>query len=152
VGLFLSYTRPPLVLYGTLWVLLIAYVTIELPAAYQQLQSAFRTVNPELEEASRVLGATRLQALRHVTAPLLRSNVLATWCFIFVSTIRELSAAIMLFTSETKVVSVLIFDLKESGDLGAISVLGLSMLLLTFAVVIGVNRLPGFGGTRLRNT
>jgi len=152
VGLFLSYTRPPLVLYGTLWVLLIAYVTIELPAAYQQLQSAFRAVNPELEEASRILGATRLQALRHVTAPLLRTNVLATWCFIFVSTIRELSAAIMLFTSETKVVSVLIFDLKESGDLGAISVLGLSMLLLTFVVVVGVNRLPGFGGTRLRNT
>ena len=64
VGLFLSYTRPPLVLYGTLWVLLIAYITIELPAAYQQLQAAFRAVNPELEEASRILGATRLQALR----------------------------------------------------------------------------------------
>jgi iron(III) transport system permease protein len=152
VGLFLSYTRPPLVLYGTLWILLIAYITIELPAAYQQMQSAFRSVNPELEEASRILGATRLQALRHITARLLRTNVLATWCFIFVSTIRELSAAIMLFTSETKVVSVLIFDLKESGDLGAISVLGLFLLLVTFAVVIGVNRIPGFGGTRLRNT
>jgi len=50
------------------------------------------------------------------------------------------------------VVSVLIFDLKESGDLGAISVLGLSMLMLTFAVVIAVNRIPGFGGARLRNT
>ncbi len=153
VGLFLSYTRPPLVLYGTLWILLIAYLTIELPAAYQQLQSAFRSVHPELEEASRMLGATRLRALRDVTAPLLRTSVLATWCFIFVSTIRELSAAVMLFTSETKVVSVLIFDLKESGDLGAISVLGLSMLILTFIVVIAVNRIPGFGaGTRLRNT
>lgn len=151
VGLFLSYTRPPLVLYGTLWVLLLAYITIELPAAYQQLQSAFRSVNPELEEASRILGATRLQAQLHVTAPLLRTNVLATWCFIFVATIRELSAAIMLFTSETKVVSVLIFDLKESGDLGAIAVLGLSMLAITFAVVIGVSRIPGFGGSRLRN-
>jgi iron(III) transport system permease protein len=153
VGLFLSYTRPPLVLYGTLWILLIAYVTIELPAAYQQLQSAFRAVHPELEDASRILGATQLQALRHVTAPLLRTSVLATWCFIFVSVIRELSAAIMLFTSETKVVSVLIFDLKESGDLGAISVLGLSMLILTFTVVIFVNRIPGFGANvRLRNT
>src|SRR5215207_440277 len=153
VGLFLSYTRPPFVLYGTLWILLIAYVTIELPAAYQQLQSAFRAVHPELEDASRILGATQLQALRHITAPLLRTSVIATWCFIFVSVIRELSAAIMLFTSETKVVSVLIFDLKESGDLGAIAVLGLSMLILTFAVVIFVNRIPGFGATvRLRNT
>lgn len=153
VGLFLSYTRPPFVLYGTLWILFIAYVTIELPAAYQQLQSAFRAVHPELEDASRILGATQLQALRHVTAPLLRTSVIATWCFIFVSVIRELSAAIMLFTSETKVVSVLIFDLKESGDLGAIAVLGLSMLLITFAVVVFVNRIPAFGGSvRLRNT
>jgi iron(III) transport system permease protein len=153
VGLFLSYTRPPFVLYGTIWVLLLAYLTIELPAAYQQLQSALRAVHPELEDASRILGATRMQALRQITAPLLRTSVIATWCFIFVSVIRELSAAIILFTSETKVVSVLIFDLKESGDLGAIAVLGLLMLLLTFAVVIFVNRIPGFGsGVRLRNT
>ncbi len=152
VGLFLAYTRPPFVLYGTLWVLLIAYITIELPAAYQQLQSAFRAVHPELEDASRILGATRLQSLMHVTAPLLRTSVLATWCFIFVSTIRELSAAIMLFTSETKVISVLIFDLKESGDLGAIAILGLSMLILTFTVIIFVNRIPGFGSTGLRNS
>jgi iron(III) transport system permease protein len=151
VGLFLAYTRPPFVLYGTLWVLLLAYITIELPAAYQQMQSAFRAVHPELEDASRILGATRLRALREITAPLLRTSVIATWCFIFVSVIRELSAAIILFTSETKVVSVLIFDLKESGDLGAIAVLGLLMLLLTFAVVIFVNRIPGFGSTRLRN-
>jgi iron(III) transport system permease protein len=56
----------------------------------------------------------------------------------------------MLFTSETKVISVLIFDLNESGDLGAISVLGLIMLAITFAVVIAVNRIPGFGDA-LRN-
>ncbi len=151
VGLFLSYTRPPFVLYGTLWILLLAYVTIELPAAYQQLQSAFRAVHSELEDASRILGATRLRTLRDVTAPLLRTSVIATWCFIFVSVVRELSAAIILFTSETKVVSVLIFDLKESGELGAISVLGLSMLLLTFAVVILMNRIPGYGTPRMRN-
>ena len=78
--------------------------------------------------------------------------MIATWCFIFVGVMRELSAAIILFTSETKVISVLIFDLKESGDLGAISVLGIAMLLITFAVVIAVNRIPGLGvAQRLRN-
>ena len=123
------------------------------PAAYQQMQSAFRTVHPDLEEASRILGATRLQALGHITAPLLRTSVIATWCFIFVGVIRELSAAIMLFTSQTKVVSVLIFDLNESGDLGAIAVLGIIMLVITFAVVILASRIPGFGGpVRLRAT
>jgi iron(III) transport system permease protein len=152
VGLFLSYTRPPFVLYGTLWILLIAFVTIAMPAAYQQLQSAYRAVHPDLEDACRILGGTRLQALAHITAPLLRTSVIATWCFIFVGVIRELSAAIMLFTSETKVISVLIFDLNESGDLGAISVLGIMMLIVTFAVVILANRIPTFGGRiRLRD-
>lgn len=151
VGLFLAYTRPPLVLYGTLWILLLAYLTIELPAAYQQLQSAFRAVHPELEEASRILGATRLQAMRHVTAPLLRSGVIAAWCFIFIGVMRELSAAILLFTANTKVISVVIYDLNESGDLGAISVLGLSLLTITFAVVVLVNRLPGAGAPRAQS-
>src|SRR5713226_3518190 len=151
VGLFLTYTRPPFVLYGTLWILLIAFVTIALPAAYQQLQSAFRVVNPDLEEASRILGATRLGTLGRITAPLLRTSVIATWCFIFIGVIRELSAAVMLFTSDTKVISVLIFDLNESGDLGAIAVLGIIMLMFTFAVVVLINRIPGFGAMRLRN-
>ena len=152
VGLFLAYTRGPIVLYGTLWILLLAYLTIELPAAYQQLQSSFRALAPELEEASRILGASRLETLRTITAPLLGPSLVATWCFIFVAVVRELSAAVILFTSETKVLSVLIFDLKESGDLAAISVLGLTMLILTGAVIIAANRLPGFGGgMRLRN-
>jgi iron(III) transport system permease protein len=154
VGLFLSYTRPPFVLYGTLWILLLAFLTINLPSAYQQLQAAFATVHPELEDASRILGATRLQSLRQITAPLLRTGVIATWCFIFIGVMRELSAAIVLFTSQTKVISVLIYDLNESGDLAAISVLGLAMLVITFAVVLGVNRIPMFGsnaGARLRN-
>jgi iron(III) transport system permease protein len=152
VGLFLAYTRGPIVLYGTLWILLLAYLTIELPAAYQQLQASFRTLSPELEEASRILGASRLRTLRDITAPLLGPSLVATWCFIFVAVVRELSAAVILFTSETKVLSVLIFDLKESGDLAAISVLGLTMLILTGAVIVVANRLPGFsGGMRLRN-
>lgn len=162
VGLFLAYTRPwislagidlpPIVLYGTLWILLIAYITIEMPAAYQQLSSAFQAVHPELEEASRILGATRLKALRQITAPLLLSGVIATWCFIFVAVVRELSAAAILFTSDTKVLSVLIFDLKESGDLGAIAVLGIMMLAVTTIVIFLANLIPGAGGAaRLRN-
>src|SRR6202161_1257096 len=154
VGLFLSYTRPPFRLYGTLWILLIAFLTINLPSAYQQLQAAFATIHPELEEASRILGATRLQALSQITAPLLRTGVIATWCFIFIGVMRELSAAIVLFTSQTKVISVLIYDLNESGDLAAISVLGIAMLVITFAVVLAVNRIPMFGAhadARVRN-
>ena len=153
VGLFLSYTRPPFVLYGTLWILLLAFLTINLPSAYQQLQAAFATIHPELEDASRILGATRLRSLLQITAPLLRTGVIATWCFIFIGVMRELSAAIVLFTSQTKVLSVLIYDLNESGDLAAIAVLGIAMLIITFAVVLAVNRIPGANAAaRLRNS
>jgi iron(III) transport system permease protein len=149
VGLFLSSSHPSLMLYGTIWILLIAFLTIEMPAGYQQLSSAFKSIHPELEEASRILGATRMRALRQITAPLLRTSVVATWCFIFIGTIRELSAMILLTTAETKLVSVIIYDLNESGDLGAISVLGIMLLVVSFAIVLLANRLPVLGGQRL---
>ena len=130
-------------LYGTLWILLLAFVTIELPAAYQQLQSAFQSRRipswrrPAASSAPR--GCARCATSpRRCCAP----AVIATWCFVFVGVIRELSAAVILFTSETKVLSVLIFDLKESGDLGAISVLGLTMLILTAPSSSLANRIP----------
>ncbi len=149
VGLFLTYSHPELMLYGSLWILLIAFLTIEMPAGYQQMSSAFHGIHAELEDASRILGASRLKTLRLITAPLLRTSVIATWCFIFIGTIRELSAAILLTTANTKLVSVIIYDLNESGDLGAISVLGLTLLAVTFTVVFLANRLPLLGGQRL---
>jgi iron(III) transport system permease protein len=145
VGLFLAYTRPPFVLYGTLMILLLGFVTIELPGAYQQLQAALRGLHPELEEASRILGASRLRSLWQITAPLLRSSVVATWCFIFIGAIRELSATILLTTANTKLVSVIIYDLNESGDLGAISVLGVTLLVISFVTIAIANRLPALG-------
>jgi iron(III) transport system permease protein len=142
VGLFLSYANPTFRLYGTLWILLIAFLTIEMPAGYQQLSSAFKGIHPELEEAGRILGASRLKALWQITAPLLRTSVIATWCFVFIGTIRELSATILLTTANTKLVSVIIYDLNESGDLGAISVLGILLLIVSFTVVFLASRMP----------
>jgi len=149
VGLFLSYANPTFQLYGTLWILLIAFMTIELPAGYQQMSSSFAGVHPELEEAGRILGASRLTTLRHITAPLLRTSLVAAWCFVFVGTIRELSATILLTTANTKLVSVIIYDLNESGDLGAICVLGVLLLAVSFAVVYMANRVSMLGGNQM---
>jgi iron(III) transport system permease protein len=135
VALFIAYTRPPFVLYGTLAILFIAYLTKEMPVGYAQSDATFRSIPADLEEAGRILGAGRLRILRDVTAPLARSGIIAAWCFIFIGVIRELSASIILFTPNTKVMSVVLFDLKEEGQFGAIAVLGLLMLLMTFATV-----------------
>ena len=142
VGLFFAYTHPPFVLYGTLGILFVAFLTIELPIGYQQFQASFRTLHVELEEAGRILGAGRLRTLADIVAPLLWSAVISTWCLVFVAAIRELSAAILLFTADTKVLSVLIYDLNETGEPGAIAVVGLTMLLITFAVIGVAYALP----------
>jgi iron(III) transport system permease protein len=136
VALFVAYTRPPFLLYGTLWILFLAYLTKEMPVGYSQSDATLRSIHPELEEAGRILGAGRLRVLRDITAPLARSGIIATWCFVFIGVIRELSASIILFTPNTKVMSVVIFDLKEEGQFGAIAVLGVFMLAMTFAIVV----------------
>jgi iron(III) transport system permease protein len=143
VALFIAYTRPPLVLYGTLAILFVAYLTKEMPVGYAQSDATLRGIPPELEDAGRILGASRLRVLADITAPLARSGLIAAWCFIFIGVIRELSASIILFTPNTKVMSVVIFDLKEEGQFGAIAVLGLVMLALTFATVLLVQRVLG---------
>ena len=141
VGLFLAYARPPIVLYGTIWILFVAYLTKEMPIGFSQAETTFKSIHPELEDASRILGANRLGALRDVTAPLARTGLIATWCFIFIGVIRELSALILLFTPKSKVVSVVIFDLKEEGQIGVIAVLGILLLLVSFLVILAVQRL-----------
>ncbi len=143
VALFIAYTRPPLVLYGTLAILFVAYLTKEMPTGYAQSDATFRGIPADLEDAGRILGAGRLRILRDVTAPLARSGIIAAWCFIFIGVIRELSASIILFTPNTRVMSVVIFDLKEEGQFGAIAVLGLVMLALTFATVALMQRVLG---------
>src|SRR5262249_2584634 len=143
VGLFIAYSRPPILLYGTMTILFVAYLTKEMPVGYAQSEATFRGIPPELEDAGRILGAGRLSVLRDVTAPLARSGIIAAWCFIFIGVIRELSASIILFTPATKVMSVVIFDLKEEGQFGAIAVLGLMMLAFTFATVALVQRALG---------
>jgi iron(III) transport system permease protein len=114
-----------------------------MPIGFSQAQSTFKSIHPELEDASRIIGANRLITLKDVTAPLARSGLIAAWCFIFIGVIRELSASILLFTPKSKVVSVVIFDLKEEGQVGVISVLGIALLLVTFAVILAVQWIVG---------
>jgi iron(III) transport system permease protein len=143
VGLFIAYTRPPLVLYGTIWILFVAFLTKEMPIGFSQAESTFKSIHPELEDAGRIIGANRLITLKDVTAPLARSGLIAAWSFIFIGVIRELSAAILLFAPQSKVVSVVIFDLKEEGQVGVIAVLGILLLLVSFAVILGVHWFAG---------
>ncbi|HWH77504.1 MAG TPA: ABC transporter permease subunit, partial [Candidatus Binatus sp.] len=141
VGLFIVYAKPPLVLYGTIWILFVAYLTKEMPVGFSQAESTFKSIHTELEDASRIIGANRLVSLKDITAPLARSGLIASWCFIFIGVIRELSVSILLFAPTSKVVSVVIFDLKEEGQIGAIAVLGIALFVISFLIILSVRSL-----------
>ena len=147
IGFFAAYARPPLVLYGTAWMLIAAFATRFLPIAYAGSESALRSVDPELENAARTVGATPLVTFRRITLPLLRRSVLASWLVAFIPSLRELSSAVFLFTPATAVITTLIFDLSDAGNFEAVSALGIIMMAVTFGLVAVAYRL--FGNTAL---
>ncbi len=143
IGFFAAYARPPIVLYGTAWMLIIAFATRFLPIAYSGSESALRSLDVELEHAARTLGASPLRTVRAITLPLLRRSVLAVWLMAFIPSLRELSSAVFLFTPATAVMTTVIFDLSDAGNFEPVSALGIIMMVLTFALIGVAYRLFG---------
>jgi iron(III) transport system permease protein len=143
IGLFRAYSQPPLLLYGTIWIIFVAYLTKYLPVAYTAAHAAMATVHPDLEDASRILGASRLQAVKDVTVPLLGAGLASAWLLVFLPSLRELSSSILLFTSQSRVVSVVIYTLYEEGLWEAVSSLGVLLLAITLVIVAVAQRFLG---------
>lgn len=143
IGFFAAYTRPPLRLYGSAAVLIVAFATRFLPLAFSNSDNLIRAVGDDLELAARNLGASRLGTLRRITLPLLRRGLLGGWILVFIPALRELSVAVLLFTAKTKVMSTVIFELTEEGSYEQVATLGVLMLVLTFAIVVAGYRLIG---------
>jgi iron(III) transport system permease protein len=143
IGLFAAYTRAPIVLYGTLWILFIAYLTKYLPIAFQTSNAALMSIHPELEEGARILGANRLAVFAGITVPLFRAGLIASWILIFMPSIRELSSSVLLWTTHTKVISVVILDFYEEGRLDIVSALGVLLMVITLFVVMLAYRIVG---------
>jgi iron(III) transport system permease protein len=143
IGLFRAYSRPPLLLYGTIWIIFVAYLTKYLPIAYTACHAALATVHPDLEDAARILGANRLVAFKDVTVPLFGAGLASAWLLVFLPSLRELSSSILLFTTRSRVVSVVIYTLYEEGLWEAVSALGILLLALTLLLVLVAQRFLG---------
>ncbi|MGE0723104.1 MAG: ABC transporter permease [Alphaproteobacteria bacterium] len=134
IGFYAAYAPPPLALYGTAWIMILAFVTRFLPIAFANASAAMRSINPEMEDAVRILGGGRLLAIRKVVAPLLKSGLVGAWLLVFIPATRELSAAIFLYGPDTRTMAVMLFDLSEEGNFERLAALG--WLLLGASIVI----------------
>lgn len=135
IGFYAAYTKPPLMLYGTAWILIFAFATRFLPIAYANSQAMVRSINPEMEDAVRILGGTRVYAVRKVVAPMLKRSLIGAWLLIFIPATRELSSALFLYAPETRVISVLLFDLSSEGVFEYLAALGLVLVVSSIALV-----------------
>ena len=107
------------------------------------MNAAMHQIHKELEEAAWVSGATWVTMFIRITVPLLIPSVLSVWVWTAMNSIRELSAAIMLSSPKTTVISVVIWDLWEQGLLPESCVLGV-VLIFIMAVIMIVGRVYGF--------
>lgn len=148
IALIWQYISFPLPIYGTLWILVIAYMTKYLPYGMRTAGAAMLQIHRELEEAASVAGAPWWRMFRSITLPLLRSGLLAGWVYILIVSVRELSASIMLMTSENIVIAALIFDLYDGGQSGAVAALSVMLIVALVVIVAIVQRISGRFGVK----
>jgi iron(III) transport system permease protein len=143
IGFYSAWAPPPLALYGTAAILVLGYTTRFLPIAYVNCMAGLRSLNPEMEDAVRILGGTQIRAVRQVVVPLLKKSLVGSWLLVFIPATRELSTAIFLVAAHTRVISMMMLDLSENGSFETLAALGFILLGATILIVMLGYRLVG---------
>ncbi len=128
--------RLPIPIYGTLWLILLAYVIRYMPYGMRYNYSGVMQIHRELEEAAGVAGSTSLGTFRRIIAPLLRPSMIAGWIFIFLICAKELSVAVLLAGPNSKVLAVGMLDLWANGQSGELAALGLVWTLVMTVIAL----------------
>jgi iron(III) transport system permease protein len=157
-SILVAYLILPIPVYNTIWILLIAYVTLYLPYGMRFASNGISQIHRELEEMAEVSGARTGQVFVRILLPLLTPFLLAAWIYVFVLAVRELGASIFLIGPGTHVLGTISLTMwEEGGSYGAVCALGV-IQIVPLAVIVAVlrfiemrvNRLAQTSGTRVR--
>jgi iron(III) transport system permease protein len=133
-------------LYGTIWILALAFIARFMPDTIKALSSSLMQIHRELEEASWICGKGLLGTIRAIVLPLARPGVVAAMALLFILAIRELGSSLFLYTSETMVMAVLLLDYYEGGNVGITAAFSLVQTIL-LAVAIAIAHLLSRGAS-----
>ena len=122
--------------YGTLWIMFIAYVTRFLPFGMRYNSASMLQIHKELEESAAMSGASWSTTFRRVVLPLLKPGLLAGWIYVMIVSIRELSSSILLYSPGSEVLSIMIWELWQNGQYVELSALGVMLIVALFALVM----------------
>ena len=146
VSMLFLYLRHPLPIYGTLWILLIAYVTAHLPYGMQYAAASMSQIGSELEESARVSGASWWKTFRLVLLPLMAPGLVAGWIYILITSFRELSSSLLIYSPGNEVVPVRIWELWRDGAATRLAALGMVMVVGILVLVAIASRLGSRAG------
>jgi iron(III) transport system permease protein len=127
----------PIMLYGTIWILLIAYLTIGLPIGVRSMSGTIVQISTDLEESSRLCGASWWQTFVKIYLALLRPGFAAGTLLLFFIFLRELSASVLLYSPGNEVLAVTILKYWEAGRSEVVSVIALVMLGVVILFRVG---------------
>jgi iron(III) transport system permease protein len=147
VGILLAFIRLPIPIYGTLWILLAAYVARFIPLATRSANATFRQIDPSLEEAGRITGASWLHTIRRILMPLSRPGLLVAFLLVFIPAFGELSATILLYTGGTVTIAIAIYRMNDLGQLEVVSALAVFTIVVVLTLAALVSWLSGSSWT-----
>jgi iron(III) transport system permease protein len=136
LAVMVCYLTVDIGVYGTLWIMLIAYVTRFLPYGMRYNTASMQQIHKELEESAAMSGASWGTAFRRVVLPLLKPGLLAGWLYVLIVSIRELSSSILLYSPGNEVVSIMIWELWQNGQYVELSALGVMLIVALFLLVL----------------
>lgn len=136
ISIIFVYLVLPIPIYGTIWILLVAYMTLYMPYGIRVSSAMMIQIHKELEEASTASGASWKQTFFRIVIPLLLPGFFSGWIYIAIISLRELSASIFLVGPGTEVLSTVVFALWDAGNITAVAALGVLMTL--FLIVLAL--------------
>ncbi len=133
LAFLISWIKTPL--YGTLWIIMFAYIVHFMPSGVRSVTATLGGISPELDECARVCGASWLGGIRRILLPLMWPGLVSTWLLLFVIFMREVSSSMMLFVHGTETVSIALVQLHQYERLGVCAAFA---VLFTVIILIGV--------------
>ena len=144
VSVLLVYLTLPIPLYGTIFIVTVAHITMFLPYGMRLASDALLRIHPQLEEASALSGASWLGTFRRIVLPLIMPGLLAAWITVLAQSFRELSAAIFLASPQSRFVSVTLYSTWQDGNATAAAALGIVILVVVFVLAMIARFIGGF--------
>lgn len=144
-AVLLAFIRPigPITLFNTLWIILVAYLVHYLAYGVRATTGALNLMDPSLEEASRVSGASRGATFRRIVLPMLRPALFGGFFLVFIPTMRELTISVLLWSPGNETIGVVVFNLQEAGETQAAAAVAVLMLAAVGLMNILTRRLSG---------